>query len=117
MHANGISEIVSEYRGSHISSMYTHPLWGTQQRQDHLKSTKYFSCRCRRCGDPTEFGTYLSALKCLAPAADRKICGGAQLPVSPLDQAAGWRCENCPTSLTTDQVQFIILLNMVTVFL
>lgn len=88
--------------------MYTHALWGTQQRQDHLRSTKYFTCKCRRCGDPAELNTFLSALRCLAPGSDRKICGGYQLPISPLDLQTEWRCDKCPTSLTSPQVSDLV---------
>lgn len=42
--------------GEHISTMYTHCLWGTQARREHLKETKYFDCHCKRCLDPTELG-------------------------------------------------------------
>lgn len=46
--------------------MYTHMLWTTQARKEHLLNTKYFSCQCPRCADPTELGTHISALRCLA---------------------------------------------------
>jgi hypothetical protein len=45
--------------------MYTHALWGTQARREHLAATKYFTCRCERCVDPTELGTYISGIRCL----------------------------------------------------
>jgi hypothetical protein len=45
--------------------MYTHALWGTQARREHLTATKYFTCRCERCSDPTELGTYISGIRCL----------------------------------------------------
>lgn len=37
---------------------------GTEQRQDHLKSGKYFTCHCKRCSDPTELGTHFRTLNC-----------------------------------------------------
>lgn len=43
-------------KGEHISTMYSHVLWGTQLRQQHLKDAKYFKCQCERCVDPTELG-------------------------------------------------------------
>lgn len=103
-----MNELAVLSSGNHISTMYTHALWGTQQRQDHLRSTKYFTCRCRRCGDPSELGTYLSALRCLAPDDEKKICGGSQLPIAPLDLATEWRCDKCPTSLTSAQVAELV---------
>lgn len=51
-------------KGEHISISYTDPLWGTPSRLHHLLTTKYFTCRCQRCLDPTEFGTYFSAVVC-----------------------------------------------------
>lgn len=51
-------------KGEHLTTSYTHTLWGTYSRRDHLKITKYFKCKCERCSDKTELGTYFSALKC-----------------------------------------------------
>ena len=36
--------------------MYTHSLWGSAGRRDHLNTNKKFWCQCERCADPTEFG-------------------------------------------------------------
>jgi hypothetical protein len=57
--------VIFKSRGEHIATMYTHALWGTQARREHLTATKYFSCRCKRCSDPTELGTNTSGLRCL----------------------------------------------------
>ena len=43
-------------KGEHLSIMYTHSLWGSAGRREHLNSTKKFWCKCERCKDPTEFG-------------------------------------------------------------
>ncbi|XP_046688196.1 SET domain-containing protein SmydA-8-like [Homalodisca vitripennis] len=53
-------------KGQDITTMYTHMLWTTQARREHLRNTKYFSCQCPRCADPMELGTHMSALRCLA---------------------------------------------------
>lgn len=50
----------------HLSISYTDPLWGTAQRLAHLADTKFFVCKCARCSDPTELGTYYSGIKCTA---------------------------------------------------
>ncbi|KAG8227849.1 hypothetical protein J437_LFUL010708 [Ladona fulva] len=79
--------------GQHLHTMYTHILWGTQQRRDHLKVTKYFDCTCERCSDPTEMGTYISGLRCLACEK------GYLLPDQPLEGVlAEWKCNNCAVS-------------------
>lgn len=36
----------------------------TEQRQEHLKIGKYFTCHCARCEDPTELGTHFRTFKC-----------------------------------------------------
>lgn len=61
-------------KGDHISTMYTHALWGTQARREHLRETKYFSCTCKRCSDPEELGTNFSALLCMGTS--EQSCGG-----------------------------------------
>lgn len=52
--------------GQHLSITYTDPLWGTPQRLAHLADTKFFVCKCPRCSDPTELGTFFSGVKCTA---------------------------------------------------
>ncbi|XP_075224029.1 SET and MYND domain containing, arthropod-specific, member 1 isoform X2 [Lycorma delicatula] len=80
-------------RGDHLSICYTDGLWSTGSRRQHLLETKYFSCRCQRCLDPTEFNTYFSAIKC-----DKKECEGAVLPPSFCDgETVAWSCHRCGT--------------------
>ncbi|KAH8413776.1 hypothetical protein KR222_007979, partial [Zaprionus bogoriensis] len=80
--------------GDHLRISYTNILWGTQMRQHHLRMTKHFSCRCVRCEDPTEFGSYVSAMRCLGDVSSS--CVGVQLPVQPLDEHTQWKCNTCP---------------------
>ncbi|XP_017074881.1 SET domain-containing protein SmydA-8 [Drosophila eugracilis] len=81
-------------KGDHLRITYTNILWGTQLRQYHLRLTKHFSCRCSRCLDPTEYGTYISALACLGDV--NQTCVGRHLPVDPLDENTQWKCDSCP---------------------
>ncbi|XP_050308455.1 SET domain-containing protein SmydA-8-like isoform X2 [Anthonomus grandis grandis] len=94
-------------KGEHISTMYTHALWGTQARREHLKETKYFECKCKRCKDPTELDTYLSALRCIGTL-DDEPCGGIQLPINPLDDNTEWACNKCDVKLTNQEVSFLV---------
>ena len=71
-------------KGQVITATYTQPLWSTFNRREHLKMSKCFWCACPRCADPTEFGSYLSALNC-------QLCGGRILSTNPLDQKAKWK--------------------------
>ncbi|KAL3272854.1 hypothetical protein HHI36_014315 [Cryptolaemus montrouzieri] len=89
-------------KGEHITSMYTHILWGTISRREHLWERKYFRCTCNRCKDPTEFGTNLSGLKCMGT--EKQPCGGLQLPVNPTEQNPSWTCDKCKISLPNEDV-------------
>ncbi|XP_053685675.1 SET domain-containing protein SmydA-8 [Sabethes cyaneus] len=93
-------------KNEHLSTTYTHSLWGTQQRRDHLRANKYFTCTCPRCADPTELGTYLSALKCMGD--DGNVCNGFQLPVDALDDNSDWKCDQCAITIQSDQVNFLL---------
>ncbi|KAL3272852.1 hypothetical protein HHI36_014313 [Cryptolaemus montrouzieri] len=93
-------------KGEHISTMYTHALWGTQARREHLRETKYFSCRCKRCSDPTELGTNFSALVCMGT--NEQPCGGIQLPLDPLDDTTEWTCSKCEIRLTNNEVSYLV---------
>lgn len=92
-------------QGEPLKIMYTHMLWGTQTRREHLKACKYFECQCDRCADPTELGTYLSALKCIG---SDLACGGTQLPTDPLDELSDWACDRCDVRISSDQQSFIV---------
>jgi len=85
-------------KGSIISVSYSQSIWNTMNRRQHLKMSKCFWCQCNRCKDPTEFGTYLSALKC---AKD----GGRVMPTNPLDVDAPYKCEKCSQALESKQVR------------
>ncbi|CAD6236824.1 GSCOCG00008250001-RA-CDS [Cotesia congregata] len=85
-------------KGEHISTTYTHVLWSTRARREHLLATKYFACHCERCKDPTELKSHLGTLKC--------TCGsGLVLPRDPLDLETEWFCDSCPgRTLTSVEV-------------
>jgi len=70
--------------GEHLSTMYTHALWGTIARRDHLAMTKNFWCSCSRCCDPTEFGSNISTIF---------DSGKPMLPEDPLDSSSDWVCK------------------------
>ncbi|XP_015519883.1 SET domain-containing protein SmydA-8 [Neodiprion lecontei] len=92
-----VRTVTAVQKGEHLSTIYTHALWATRSRREHLLATKYFSCRCQRCADPTELGTYLGTLVC--------PCGpGLVLPRDPLDSETEWFCNACPGILTSMEV-------------
>ncbi|NP_001229486.1 uncharacterized protein LOC724300 isoform X1 [Apis mellifera] len=96
-----VKALCSIQKGDHLSTMYTHALWATRVRRSHLLETKYFSCHCKRCADPTELGTHLGTLKCPQD-------NGFILPKNPLDFDSEWGCDSCPGTLTaSEMIQFI----------
>uniref|UniRef100_A0A336M3G2 CSON011387 protein n=1 Tax=Culicoides sonorensis TaxID=179676 RepID=A0A336M3G2_CULSO len=76
-------------KGGNIYACYTFTLATTYSRQRHLKKSKYFTCICDRCQDPTELGTNLSSFKCI------RCDSGYLLPKDPLDPAKDWGCDSC----------------------
>lgn len=86
-------------KGSHISTSYTDPMWGTANRQLHLRTSKYFSCGCGRCLDPTELGTHLSSLRC------GHCPSGLLLPSPSALSPETWVCNSCSLALTLHQVE------------
>ncbi|CAG4959972.1 unnamed protein product [Parnassius apollo] len=101
-----VKVVVPVMKDHHITTMYSHALWGTQARRQHLKDTKYFSCKCPRCSDPTELGTYLSAMKCFGDGT--KPCNGIHLPEDPLDDETDWACSECPVKVNNSQINMLI---------
>lgn len=85
--------------GEHLSIMYTHALWGTIARRDHLNITKKFWCCCNRCSDNTEFGTNFSTIY---------DDGHPMLPIDPLDADSEWVCEKTGKKKTAYEVKVML---------
>lgn len=106
---NGFKLVVEAARDikkeEHLSTMYSHVLWSTQLRQQHLKDSKYFTCKCLRCSDPSELGTNFSTLRCIG--AEDGPCNGLQLPTDPLSDKSEWACNKCPIKISNEQVMFL----------
>lgn len=94
-----VKAAVNIKRGEHLATMYTHILWGTIARREHLKLNKYFMCTCSRCSDPTELGTNFSSLKC------QECRIGYLTSAAPLDELADWICSNCNATLPVEKVK------------
>ena len=76
--------------------MYSHAMWGTVARRDHLFSTKKFWCNCERCRDVTEFGSDISTIY---------DDGHPMLPEDPLNTDSDWVCEKTGMRRTADDVK------------
>lgn len=64
---------------------------GTFPRLSNLKKL-FIDCRCPRCLDVTELGTYMSAVKCRNSACSGD---GYYLMENPLNENSLWRCNVC----------------------
>jgi hypothetical protein len=87
-------------KGAAVTSTYTQALWSTPQRRAHLRATKCFECACARCSDPSELGTFLSAITC------SKCKKGRVVSTAPLDDAAPWRCDSCDQQMQAKQINW-----------
>lgn len=83
-------------KGEVITATYTQTLWGTLSRRRHLKRFKHFECGCKRCSDPTEFGTYSGSVYCSQCRVDdhSENCP-KMISTQPLNDDALWKCEKC----------------------
>jgi len=85
-------EIVTSYHH------YYYHLFGTMYRRADIRHTWSFDCICHRCKDPTELGTFVSAVNC------EKCKYNYLLPVQPLDHDSKWACQACDHTEPNKQV-------------
>ncbi|CAD7091694.1 unnamed protein product [Hermetia illucens] len=79
-------------QGTEITTTYTKILWSNLSRRVFLNMTKQFVCSCSRCLDPTENGSYISALLCR-----KNDCLGWIIPQDGNVLLSDWRCIKCGT--------------------
>lgn len=90
-----------------ITASYTQTLWGTQARRSHLQQAKHFDCVCKRCSDPTEFGTYAASIFCSqCKEFDESENCPKMISTNALDQNADWKCTNCDHVVTAKQMRW-----------
>eukprot|EP00092_Neocalanus_flemingeri_P045864 GFUD01051452.1.p1 GENE.GFUD01051452.1~~GFUD01051452.1.p1 ORF type:complete len:534 (+),score=102.78 GFUD01051452.1:149-1750(+) len=77
--------------GQELFICYTGTRWGNITRRKHLLLTKHFLCRCPRCLDPTECGTFISSIKC--PECKRNMVQEAQSDSTECNMP--WHCQKC----------------------
>ena len=79
---------------------------GSPQRADMIRSHWSFTCQCKRCSDPTELGTYASAIWCYE-CKDEKT--GLMLPKGTIPAAASlWTCTQCGLSLDKAKIESLL---------
>ena len=91
---------------------------GSPLRAEMLEEHWSFTCQCKRCLDPTELGTYASAIWCYNCVKGRKEGNvdnedkqGLMLPKGPIPAAASmWSCIQC--GYTMDKAQIVGLIDV-----
>ena len=89
--------------GTEITIQYKGPLQGNVLRRLAFGNHWMFECRCPRCADPTEFGSFLSAMRC------PEKCGGFILPIDSLDKMGDWKCSECGKTCEGDEIVGTVL--------
>ncbi|CAB4055865.1 SMYD [Lepeophtheirus salmonis] len=69
-----------------ITFNYISPLEDYDRRQKILKENKFFECKCERCEDPTELGTFSSSLLC-------QVC--KKSPSTRTKDSKNYECRDC----------------------
>ena len=84
--------------GEEITTSYKSSSLGSIVRRPPFKQLWNFDCRCRRCSDPTELGTFASAILCPVSS-----CRGHCLPTDCLSYTSHWRCARCGREISSDK--------------
>jgi len=88
-------------KGQPITITYCSLLINTQNRLKTLKDSKFFICQCNLCQDPTEKGTFLSAILC-------PKCKEHLLPESFHLSDPVWKCNKCLFSSSNEKVTKLV---------
>ena len=84
--------------GEEITTSYKSSSLGSIVRRPPFRQLWNFDCQCRRCSDPTELGTFASAILCPLSS-----CPGHCLPVDCLSYTSAWQCSKCGREMTSDE--------------
>lgn len=81
----------------------------TLLRREKLLQDLGIDCRCRRCKDPTELGTFISAVRC-EENLTQKACAGHYVPLNPLNDKTKWKCtiKSCTSFKTSQDIHNLI---------
>ena len=77
-------------------------LIGNMRRREDIRKFWFFDCKCKRCADPTELNSYMSAVTCFA------CKRGFLLPISALEYKSDWQCDHCRNVVPYDLVNEVI---------
>ena len=86
--------------GTEFTISYISPLQGLIKRRMKLHDKWFFDCSCDRCSDPTELGSFTSALLCQVCAVPEAY----MVSEASRDATAPWKCVKCGLKLPAEEV-------------
>jgi len=91
-------------KGELLTVRFTPFLQGRISLTKWLNEQRYISCKCPRCIDGTELGTFTSSALCDQPECRER--GGLLLPLDPVNRSE-WICSSCQTIMSQVKVEEI----------
>ena len=91
-------------KGTRITLNHVAPVWGTMKRRFHIVQTRFRSCSCERCMDPSELGTFASGIFCRKCPKQE----GVLLPENSMDDFSDWICNKCADRKSIEYVINIV---------
>jgi hypothetical protein len=85
--------------GEEITISYVSIMQGRVKRRKKLREKWFFDCSCKRCEDPSEFGSHVSTLKC----PNCSLTDGGLL-ISKSGDADDQMCNKCGTLMTAKEI-------------
>jgi len=78
----------------------------TRQRRKKLLSLLGIKCKCSRCRDPTELGSFISAVRCEENSNVYTHCYGYYVPLKPLEDDSPWECteSRCTSRKSVEEI-------------
>jgi len=87
--------------GDCITRSFVPAVYGLPKRKHDLSHDWGVTCHCERCSDVTEFGTFVSAVKC-------GVCGEGLILPQDNNHGSLWKCRSCSNPYETEMIQKLL---------
>ena len=72
-----------------------------------------FECKCKRCQDPTELGTYYGGIYCskcnnFSPGEEQLTLKGTLYQENPFEISSDWKCNHCNNKCSGEECQTVL---------
>ncbi|XP_059082418.1 SET domain-containing protein SmydA-8-like isoform X1 [Tigriopus californicus] len=89
-------------KGTEILTRYISSTVGNVRRREDIERYWFFRCECPRCSDSTEFGTFMSGVRCF------QCRNGFLLQSEINDLASDWACNRCSSRVPHKNVNEVL---------